>query len=205
MADDLTVTARERYLALYFNSDHLNPYSLHSTFYSRAWRFCCILADGTPYPAAWWARAVAALSPLKSWESNQHCALNLRKFLASLDYPRGRDLMDVEFPTIGAMGNPTVNALRALAFGAKPTGLKTGAFAACIEGDLRQVCIDRHMARAGGLDTDSPTATQVFDLQNAVLQAAEQVGEFPAVFQALVWGWWRDGKGYKPAQHKETT
>ncbi len=176
----------------------------YGRFYEHARQEIAGCATGTPYPVEWWCRAAAALSPLKSWATNMKCLWGLHNYLELAGWPTNENLMRDIDPTnvkVGQMVSPTEAALRALAWGKYPTGLKTGPFARNLEGNLREVTIDRHMTRAAGIESDSPTYAQLFDMQAAIVRLAGRTGYFPAVVQAIIWGVWRDRKGLPVTEH----
>lgn len=171
--------------------------SIDARFYQRAYAEACMLSAHAPYHVTWWARALAALSPLKTWPANVDCAWRVWELLRDAGWPTGPAVRSVDATSVPAMKQPTEQALRALSFGRRPSGPKVNAFSRNIEGDLRTVTIDRHMVRAAGFQSDTPDASAAYAIESAVLQLSVEYTIMPAECQAIIWAQWRRQKGLK--------
>lgn len=165
-----------------------------AAFYADAYRWCAGLASET-FPnldievgAHRVADCVAALSPLKPWDQNLRLAKQACEW-----YATGSGGL----PDIGAMILRRGAAAAALAGDGPGTGPKVAAFAYNIrtagEGRVRAT-IDRHMLAMIAAPNATPRTVRVAE---TALIAATPYGYTPAQFQAVLWGWWRETKGYQ--------
>lgn len=145
---------------------------LARAWYSEAQAVAHNVADNLSVTLEVGASIVAAFSPRVRWSQNvrQAIAFSNGEFVPGLSNNRR---MAQNALTLG------FDALK---------GPKTNAFARAIAGDLDAVVIDVWMMQAGGLDrSKAPTVRQYRDSVEAVKIIAEEIGESPAVAQALIW------------------
>lgn len=176
--------------------DHpLRP--LWQRFYNDAWRTACDIAAGTPFEAETVAKVIAALSPMKPWDENVTLARRAVAVAATVEDHSDYNAIREAVSGIGAMGTRLDATAKALAWQLHPPGPKVSAFAYNIMGNLTFVTVDRHMMDIFGHD---PEACRAYCLEKARAE-----GIWPAEVQAVLWGAWRDLKGYPAYDTTPTT
>ena len=132
--------------------------------------------------APWFADCVAALSPLKTWTTNQTVAV-----LALSNWIGSASTTVEPLPVLSARAVAAQFALR----GEGVSGPKLTAFARNLRGDYSIATIDRHM-----LDMVKAKPSEVLTCQHALAFAAQDHDLDAATAQAGLWGYWRAVKGY---------
>ena len=135
------------------------------------------------------AALVAVLSPQCPWDRNLQIAEDI--------------LCNGYSNTFGALPVNVLKAERVLAENVEntrdvmPTGRKVENFARNLSGDYNAVTVDTHMVQAAWNDVTVPAGPYfkrpiAYDaIANAVRLCADEVGETPAAFQAIVWTVWK--------------
>lgn len=157
-------------------------------FYHDAWVHACDIAAGTPYEPQRVARAIAALSPNKGWTQNLSLARTAVALAAASPAPKDYGSVRAHIEPMGAMGPRKDATAAALADNVTPNGPKVSAFALNIVGELHHVTVDRHMLDMFDGNRD--------DCIRWCQERAKTSGLWPAEVQAVMWGAWRNTKGY---------
>lgn len=126
------------------------------------------------------AAIVAVLSPQVRW------APNIAAAREALELPA-----DPSLPSkYGVLGESWRKATRILLGESADdvlSGPKVTAFDRALRGDLSAVVVDTWMIAAAGVDIGALTPAKYRVLAECIALAADDAGELPAVFQAIVW------------------
>ena len=135
------------------------------------------------------AHVLAVLSPRTSWPQNIRRAIEAARRAADLGYVQyvAEDFTET-LPGL-RMFRESVAVVYS---GGVATGPKTSSFAANIIGDETKVTVDSWMARAYGCP-DKFNEGQRDIITRSVTRHARQAGVTPAVMQAILWGFIREG------------
>lgn len=165
---------KQRFLKIWRASDK-SARKIGRMWYTRAYSEAKRLASEYHYPIPDVVSAIAALSPLVSWERNLELAEMLCDGVEPDDMPCIKRNARIAHNHLTGKADKELN------------GPKTRAFAAAIMGDFDSAVIDRHMMRAAEFHKEACNDNDYYELATALRLAANEVQVPVTHFQATIW------------------